>query len=187
MKNRFLPLALFFTALAITSCSLKYEEGVNIEDKMPELVFTNADLIRYKDGKPSMELKAEEVEQYKDNGSTYARNPNFSTWDSEEKVDTTGSCGLLSINTKENIYTLFSDILINNASNDVEISAQNMRYNGNTKQLTAGLDEEFEIKREGLTLTGRGFSASGVSNSFAFNSGVEGTMITQDQEEEAEE
>ncbi|MBO4320675.1 MAG: LPS export ABC transporter periplasmic protein LptC [Treponema sp.] len=181
-KNNLFCFAIILPTLFICSCSLKYEEGVNIEDKMPELVFTNADLTRYKDGNLSMELKAEQVEQYKDNGSTYARNPNFSTWDSDKILDTTGSCNLLSINTKENIYTMFSDILINNTSSDVEIHAQNLRYNGNTKQLTAGKDEEVEVRREGLTLIGTGFSASGVSNSFSFNSGVSGTLITNDQE-----
>ena len=45
--------SVILTALTLASCSLKYEEGVNIEDRMPELVFTNADLTRYKDGKLS--------------------------------------------------------------------------------------------------------------------------------------
>lgn len=181
-KNVSMCLAIFSLSLLAFSCSLKYEEGVNIEDKMPELVFTNAEFNRYKNANLSMQLKSEQVEQYKDNGSTYARNPNFSTWDNEKKLDTTGSCSLLSVNTKEDIYTMFSDILINNSSNDVEIHAQNLKYNGNTKQLTAGKDEEVEIQREGLTLIGTGFSASGVSNSFSFSSGVSGTLITNDQE-----
>ena len=155
---------------------------MNIEDKMPELIFTNAEFNRYKDGNISMQLKSEQVEQYKDNGSTYARNPNFSTWNNEKKLDTTGSCNLLSINTKEDIYTMFSDIHIDNSTNDVEIHAQNLKYNGNTKQLTAGKDEEVEIRREGLTMVGTGFSASGVSNSFSFSSDVSGTLITNDQE-----
>ncbi|MBP5358634.1 MAG: LPS export ABC transporter periplasmic protein LptC [Treponema sp.] len=154
---------------------------------MPELIFTNADLTRYKDGKLTMELKAEQVEQYKDNGSTYARNPEFSTWDSNDNLDTTGSCSLLAVNSKENVYTLFSDILINNSSNDVEIHAQNLRFNGNTKQLIAGKDEEVEIIRENLALVGTGFSASGISNSFSFNSGVSGTLITEDAENAEEE
>ena len=96
--------------LCICSCSLKYEEGKNIEDKMPELIFTNAELNRYNDGNRSMQLKAEQLEQYKDNGSAYARNPVFSTWTTDKKLDTTGRCNLLSVNSKEDIYTLFSEI-----------------------------------------------------------------------------
>ena len=185
-KNLSICISIILLLLSFASCSLKYEEGVNIEDKMPELIFTNADLTRYKDGKLTMELKAEQVEQYKDNGSTYARNPEFSTWDSDNNLDTTGSCSLLSVNTKENVYTLFSDILINNSSNDLEIHAQNLKYNGNTKQLTSGKDEEVEVTREGLTLNGRGFSASGISNSFSFSGEVSGTLVTEDQEEATE-
>lgn len=186
-KNLSIFVSLILLTVSFASCSLKYEEGMNIEDKMPELIFTNADLTRYKDGKLTMELKAEQVEQYKDNGSTYARNPEFSTWDSNDNLDTTGSCSLLAVNSKENVYTLFSDILINNSSNDVEIHAQNLRFNGNTKQLIAGKDEEVEIIRENLALVGTGFSASGISNSFSFNSGVSGTLITEDAENAEEE
>ena len=169
--------------LCICSCSLKYEEGKNIEDKMPELIFTNAELNRYNDGTRSMQLKAEQLEQYKDNGSAYARNPVFSTWTTDKKLDTTGRCNLLSVNSKEDIYTLFSEIQINNFSNDVEIHAQNLKFNGNTKQLSAGKDEQVEIRRQGLSMIGTGFSASGVSNSFSFSSGVDGTLITEDEVE----
>ena len=54
------------------------------------------------------------------------------------------------------------------------LSAQNMKWNGNTEQLTAGAGETVYIRHEGLTMEGAGFSASGISRTYSFDYDVAG-------------
>ncbi len=180
---------LFFSVLTflLFSCSLKYDEGVSVEDKVPELVFYGAEFTRYTDSSPSFRLSAEHLEQYKDNGASYAENASFATWTKERETDTEGRCGFLSLDTKNKVYSLFNEIEIKSKNQNLEISAENLRWNGNTEQLTASAGETVRIKKDGLEMEGSGFSASGISNSFSFKYEVSGTFTDSEEQNPDEE
>ncbi|MBQ1833943.1 MAG: LPS export ABC transporter periplasmic protein LptC [Treponema sp.] len=181
--HAFIPLVLLLLILQ-SSCSLEYDQVVHSEDRIPELVFTNAQFTRYEKYKRSVRLQAAQLEQYKDTSNAYASDVSFFTWDSD-KLDTEGSCRYLSLNVKEKIYSMFSEILITNYSNDLKIKAQNLKWNGNTEQLTSGVGETVYIDHEGLSMEGAGFSASGISRTYAFDYDVQG--VYDDSPETAEE
>jgi len=171
----FLASMILSSVLAATSCSLKYDQTVYVEDRIPEFVFEGAEFTRYEKYKRSVQLKADRLEQYKDTAAAYARAASFYTWESD-LLDTEGSCVYLSINTKDGIYSMFNDILIHNYSQDLEIKTQNLRWNSNTEQLTAGAGETVYISHEGLTMEGSGFSASGISRTYSFDFDVMGVF-----------
>ena len=176
MRKIFRPLFLIQALLfSFLSCSLKYDEGVSVEDKVPELVFYGAEFTRYSESSPTFRLNAEHLEQYKDNGASYAENAGFTTWNKSREIDTEGKCGFLSLDTKNKVYTLFNEIEVKSRSQNMEIAASNLRWNGNTEQLTASAGETVHIKKDGLEMEGSGFAASGISNSFSFKYEVSGT------------
>ena len=74
--------------LSSSSCSLKYDEAVNAEEKNPEFVFYNTKLTRYESNKKKAEVNTEYLEQYKNSDATYAKNVNFQTIDKEGKLET---------------------------------------------------------------------------------------------------
>ncbi|MBR6192587.1 MAG: LPS export ABC transporter periplasmic protein LptC [Treponema sp.] len=166
-------LSIVFIAFTALSCSLEYDQVVHAEEYIPEIVFENAQFTRYENYSRVVRLVAEKLEQYKDTADAYAKSASFYTWD-KGNLDTEGSCKYLSLNTREQIYTMFSDILIKNYSQDLELKAQNMKWNGNTEQLTAGAGETVYIRHEGLTMEGAGFSASGISRTYSFDYDVVG-------------
>lgn len=161
------------------SCSLQYNQTVYAEEYIPEFIFRDAEFTRYENYDRSIRLKAEKLEQYKTTLEAYAEQASFFTWEAGS-LDTEGKCHYLSLNTKDKIYTMFSDILIKNYSQDLEMTAQNLKWNGNTEQLTAGAGETVYIRHEGLTMEGAGFSASGISKSYSFDYDVEGTFEDSD-------
>lgn len=166
-------------AIAFTSsCSLDYAQGVNSESSVPEFVFSNATFNRYEKSKLTMSLKALQLEQYKSDGATYGQDVTFSTWNDKDELETEGSCGLLSANTKDKIYMMFNNILLKSNTQNIEIRADNLRWDGKSEQLTTGADDKVTITRDDLEIAGRGFSASGVSRSFAFTQPVNGTIET---------
>ena len=58
-----------------------------------------------------------------------------------------------------------------------------MQWNIQTEQLIFAKEDEVHFTHGDLELSGKGFSASGVSGRFEFDGPVEGTITTGDQEE----
>ncbi len=176
-----LPLFMLIV-LSLSACSLKYEdESISTAD-LPELIFRNVTFSRYKDNALSLSLSAESLEQYKKGDTAYASKANFQTWDSNKNEATRGYCGLLSIQGDAEIYKLFSNILIYDTEQNMTLRAQSLSWNGKTEQLVSGAKEKVTIIRDDLELSGTGFSASGVSRSFAFTNNVSGTINTKEEE-----
>lgn len=175
MRRSALFLLLVGGFLLYTACSLQYEEAVSIDDSVPELTFRTIELSRYRDYNRTIQLSAALLEQYRDTGASYAKDASFVTWTDEQALDTEGSCGLLSLNTKDELYTLFGNIEMRNHTNNVTLLAQNLRWNGKTEQLISGAQDQVTLIKDGLSLTGMGFSASGVTHRFVFEKGVTGS------------
>ena len=169
---------MIFVLLTLSSCTLRYGQQVNSEDSVPELTFSNVQLTRYEEANPSLQLNAIQIEQYKNN-SIYAQDATFTTWNKEQEVETEGSCVLLGIETKEERYTLFNNILIKNYSENVRIQADSLRWNGKTEQLTSGANDRVTLTKDDMQLTGTGFSASGISRQYSFSGKVSGTVTNE--------
>lgn len=168
------------------SCSLNYGNEQSSESTVPEFSFTNANYKRYSNNKKSVEMQAGRLEQYKSDGTSYASNAEFKTYDDNGKVDTDGSCKLLAADTNKKEYSLFNDVLIQIYSQDMVLLANSLHFNGKTEQLTSALDEEVTIERKNTSVSGKGFSASGVSRTFSFASSIQGTVTEKDEEPDEE-
>lgn len=169
---------LFFIVLILSSCSLKYGMTLYDENSSPEFVFSDVHFDRYEDNKKTLSLSAERLEQYKDGKSIFAKKPAFKTYDNNGALATEGSCELLSADTDEEKYVLYDNIEINNISDDIIVSAANLKWNGKTEQLTSGRTDNVSIKRGKTVMSGSGFSASGVSKQFSFTGVVTGETET---------
>ena len=187
IKKFFLPqLFIFLSAISFFSCSLKYEDSNSIDKNTPEFTFKNASYSKYENNKKTMQLKADKLEQYKSDGAYFAQNVNFNTWDKNENLQSTGKCQLLGADTKKELYLLFNDISIQSEEQNLSIIAQSLKYDGKTEQLTSAQGDTVFIKRDDLSLEGQGFSASGVSKQFKFNSKISGTLETQNKNQISE-
>lgn len=185
--------ALFFsvTTFSLLSCSLNYGTEKNSEETVPEFSFTGAVFNRYEDNKISIQLEAEKLEQYKADGSSYAQAAKFKTYKEDGSLDTEGTCSLLASLTNEEKYSLFDNISINVYSEDLNIAASSLQFNGKTEQLSSSRNQKVTIRRKGTSITGTGFSASGVSHKFNFENQVSGSVqdqgSSQNQPESTEE
>jgi len=143
-------------------------KGENSEDKIPEFSFKNANYVKYESGKKNVSLKAEKLEQYKSDNAVFASNAEFETFDKEGKDETSGSCALVSANTKKEIYTLYGDISLKLSKQDMEIEADSLNFNKKTEQITSSRTSEVKLSKKDIQMSGYGFSASGVSKTFSF-------------------
>lgn len=165
------------------SCSLNYGTEKTSEETVPEFSFLNSNYNKYEENKLSIEMKAKKMEQYKTNGDTYAESVVFKTYNDDGTVDTEGSCNLLSSNTKTKKYSLFDNIEINIYDQEMIVFATSLYFNGTTEQLTSSQTENVLIKKKDTEIEGIGFSASGVSKKYAYDSNIKGKIISEETDE----
>lgn len=164
----------------LSSCSINYGEEVSSRDNTPEFIFTQADFRRYENTKKTMALQTKRLEQYNSNTLSYAMNAFFQTWDDKQNPDTEGTCDILCINQNSQLYTLYKNISIRSHSNNATITAEDLKYNGKNEQLTSNINSLVQITKDGVSVSGTGFSASGVSRSYSFYGQTSGTINTDD-------
>lgn len=167
--------------IILGSCSLKYDQEKNVRDIVPEFAFTDSVMTRYEDDKKKMELKVGNLEQYKDGYSVFAKDVDFSFYEDGE-VSMDGNCGYLSANTNTEVYEMFDSIKLKNHKEEMSVSGKSFHWNGKTEQLTSGRNDTVTIEKDGMTVYGSGFSASGASSAFSFTSVVTGNIETNDKE-----
>lgn len=178
---------IFLAALTITSCSLKYTETVNSEDRVPEFVFEDTKLVRYENMRPTLEVNAGMLEQYKNSNETYGKDISFTSYDDEGQLETEGSCGIIYADTGKKIYELYDDINVYNAPEKMRFYASVLKWNGKSEQLTSGRSDMVKIEKDDTIMRGSGFSASAISKTFSFRGNITGTIETTDDKDEAAE
>lgn len=181
-------LALFtiHCSLFTASCSLDYGKQNSTEDTVPELNFYGATMRRVENSKPTLELSADQLEQYKNGDFSYAKGVEFKTWNDKGEEETEGKCDLIASNNNKKQHNLFGGIEIEVFSEKMRIFAKNLMWNGVREQLISGKSDEVSIERDDIFVTGTGFSASGVSKTFKFENATSG-VITTDEDEAGED
>ena len=177
---------LLLISVFLNSCSLKYETASNAESTLPEFTFNDVRFTRYENSNMKMEIEAEQLEQYKNADSSYGKDVSFSVYNDENKIETTGSCNYLGIDTKKEIYELFDNIKIHSEKQNLDVTGKKFRWNGKNEQLISGRNDMVTIEKDGMTIHGSGFSASGVSSSFGFTGVVTGEIETKDTTEKTD-
>ena len=182
--NIFAAAVLFSLPCIAAGCSLKYSEGQkNVDAEVPEFVFSDADFSRWERNQKTLSLRAHTLEQYK-SGGTYAESLSFTAYADDGSAETEGSCGLVAFDPKQKMYSLYDGIELTNAPRNITIAADELRWDGNTEQLTSRRTDTITMKKSGTIIRGSGFSASGISNRFVFTGAVSGTVETDENAEE---
>ena len=170
-------------AFSFFSCSLEYEKEETPESSYPEFTFNNAEFTKIEKNKKKIKMNAEKIEQYKADSFSFAKNVEFSTFDSDGKDETNGSCDLISADTIKERYILLGDVRMNMISEDMKIEADSLNFDKKNEQITSGIDQKVTINRNDIDMDGFGFSASGVSKTFAFNRDISGTIESKNEDE----
>ena len=178
-----IPLLVFLFVL-LQSCSLNYGNESENDSAYPEFTFYSTTLVRYENARQTVKMSADQIEKYRSSTSTYAKNASFSTWDDFGKKENEGKCSLLKADTDEKQYTLLDGIKLKSLSQGFEIEATSLFYDGKNEEMISGKNELVVLTRDNLQMEGRGFSASGVDKSFSFIGKVDGSITTNEEENE---
>lgn len=177
---------LLLSILIISGCSLRYNSSFQDEANVPEFIFTDATFTKYEDSTKKLSLSAETLEQYSEGNSMYAKEVSFKLLNKEGEIETEGSCNLLAANSDAEKYTLFDDIKVKNIKEDFEVSADTLRWNGKSEQLTSSRNDMVSIKKGDTYMIGSGFSASAVSKKFSFTGIISGEFTKDEDNNQSE-
>lgn len=176
------------------ACSFDYGAAAPSEEEQPELIMYDVEYVRVENGKPMVQFKAERAEQYEESRTMKLSNFSFTQFnqnnDDEDTVgDTTGFAGSGVINMDSKDVILDEEVFINAASEDMQISTENLNWIDKTKELNAGSTEEVFVERsDGTIIKGVGFSADLRTRTWEFSGGISGTYVhTEEDENSAEE
>ena len=137
-------------------------------------------MTRYENLKASLEVQAATLEQYKNSNETYGKDISFISYDKEGKTETEGSCGIIFADTGKKVYELYDNISLYNTPEKMRFSANILKWDGRTEQLTSGRSDMVKIEKDDTIMRGSGFSASAVSKQFSFRGNITGTIETTD-------
>lgn len=171
---------LILAVIIFSSCSLKYGESVNIEEKTPEFIFQDSTITRYEDKKIKVQISTGVLEQYKDSSETFAKDVSFTAYDDDGLATTEGHCGFLFTDTENELYELYDDIQLFNFDDDTAFYADVLKWNAKNEQLTTGRGNMVRVETDDTVMLGSGFSASGVSKNFVFTGTVSGEINTNE-------
>ena len=168
---------------AAASCSVNYDNIYDTEGTVPELMLDEAVFKRIKDSKVSSEIQSKRLEEFKDGGTVLAQDIQFESKDDEGKVNSFGNAGLMKADTNNEVYEFYQGIHIEAPERGFVIDGESLRWNGKTEQLTGEKGKPVTIKKDGVTLSGSGFSASAISESFSFSSNVGGSYVDKKEDD----
>lgn len=186
MKKNFALIIFCFSLFIVSGCSVKYEQETRAFESNPEFVFTNTVYTKIENNQVSTILSAGTLEKYKNNSAIYANDVEFQSFDKNNEVTNSGSCGYLYADTDSEIYELFDDIKINSTNFNAKFSADSLKFNAQNEQLVGSKNDTVIIEKEDSVIYGTGFSASGISNSFTFSGTVTGQITTKEGEDKSE-
>lgn len=175
--------AIVFLCAACASCSVNYDNIYDTEGTVPELMLDEAVFKRVRDSKVSSEIQSKRLEEFKDGGTVLAQDIQFESKNDDGQVNSFGSAGLMKADTQNEVYEFYKGIHIEAPDRGFVIDGESLRWNGKTEQLTGEKDKAVTIKKDGVVLSGNGFSASAISESFSFASNVGGVYIDKKEEE----
>lgn len=169
------------------SCSLDYSQNNPDQSSAPEFVFNDLTITKTENGIITAEVKGESLEQYREEDASYAKNISFKLFENNKLIKLEGNCGLLSVDNKKDVYSLFDQVNITSYEQNMIIQANCLKWNNQSEQLTSSLYDEVTITNNipsrdsakhsksknstssDMTISGKGFAASGVTQTYSFS------------------
>ncbi len=131
----------------LSACSLTYTEEEPEVSHIPELVFSDAEYLSYEDGRMTMRLATQRLEQYQEDDSFYAAHVSFETYTEEGELSAEGFCQMISANPDDERYTLLGDVSVDSVEEDLLLRARSVQWDGRKEQLVASATDAIELVR----------------------------------------
>jgi LPS export ABC transporter protein LptC len=185
-KASVLGTASFFLLLIfISSCTFDYGNKQGETPEQPDIVMEDVEYVRVRGGDPVVRFQAARAERYEEKQAMELKNFSFEQFENHGAgVDAIGSAGSARVELESGNINLENGVRISVDSEDIIIETSNLQWQDKERKLTGQPGGEVEVYRsDGTSFSGVGFSADARYRTWAFENGVSGTYIDEDDEE----
>jgi LPS export ABC transporter protein LptC len=179
-----LVLAFFFV---FEGCSFDYSSlGGGEGQGQPDVVMDDVEYVRVRKGDPLLRFRAEHAERYENKQTMELRNFSFEQFGGHgEEINAEGWAGSAFVELDSGNIRLDERVRISVDSEDIVIETGRLSWKDKEKILSGDAADEVIIRRsDGTNFTGRGFRADARGRTWEFSSGISGTYVHEDGEEE---
>jgi LPS export ABC transporter protein LptC len=168
-------------------CSFDYSAIGSEDQGQPDVVMNDVEYVRVRNGDPLLRFRAEHAERYENKQTMELRNFSFEQFGSHgEEINAEGWAGAASVELESGNIRLDDRVRISVNSEDVVIETGKLSWKDKEKILSGDEADEVVIRRsDGTNFSGRGFRADARNRIWEFASGINGTYVHEDEEEEA--
>jgi len=177
---------LVLVILGFVSCSFDYGSVGTLDETRPDLIMTDVEYVRVRDGKPLVRLQAESAERFEKARKMNVSAPRF------EQIRADGTGGAKGVAASAEIDLATGDVFMSGGvsvsvpDEDVLIETEALSWRDEAKGLTGPENGVVLIKKgDGTYLSGIGFAADARSRSWDFTGTVNGTWVDSDETAEA--
>jgi LPS export ABC transporter protein LptC len=176
----------FIFSLLFLACSFDYGSMENENQGLPDVVMDDVEYVRVRNGDPLVRFRAEHAERYENKQTMELRNFSFEQFgDHGEEINVEGWAGAASVELESGNIRLDERVRISVDSEDIVIETGKLSWEDEEKILSGDEADEVVIRRsDGTNFTGRGFRADARNRVWEFASGISGTYVHEDEEEE---
>jgi LPS export ABC transporter protein LptC len=177
---------LFLLCCLILDCSFDYGETAEEDDSQPDIVMSDVEYVRIRDGDPVVRFEAESAERYEARQTMELRNFSFEQFDTRgEEVNAVGSAGAASVELESGNIKMQGGVRISVDSEDLTIETASLNWQDEERSLSGEESGRVDILRsDGTHFAGQGFSANVRSRTWTFAGGAEGFYIHEDDDED---
>ncbi|ULQ61092.1 hypothetical protein K7I13_07520 [Brucepastera parasyntrophica] len=172
-------IGIFLFSAFLSGCSFNYNDGLDYERAVPDMVFMEASAGRYENAQLSMLFSARLLEIY-DTDRIWAGEGVFFTeysGNGAETIEAEGSAGVMLINDEAEIYSLGMGASFYVVSDSIYLRAPDLRWQKKQHHLSAPHAGLVEIEKDdGSIIRGTGFFADTLSHSYSFENEVSGIL-----------
>ncbi|MDR1302398.1 MAG: LPS export ABC transporter periplasmic protein LptC [Treponema sp.] len=171
------------------ACSFDYGDAASDKGDLPDIVMKDVDYVRVRNGNPQVRFTAESAERYEKRQMMELKNFSFEQFEHQgEDINAVGQAGTASVELDSGNIRLRDGVRLTLDSEDVTLETKGLDWQDKERLLSGGETEQVDMQRsDGTNFSGWGFSADIRNRTWGFASGIAGTYIWEDDEEETEE
>lgn len=170
-------------SLFLASCSFNYSELDEGTNRYPDLIMSDLDYVRVRDGKTVLRFQAESAARFEEEQLMQVRYLNFEQY-SSDGVDAAGQAGKADMELSTGNSRLDGAVTVVVPSEEISIETSALFWDDESNTLYGDKDAPVLVKQsDGSILQGTGFFADVRRRSWSFDSGVSGVFVEEDEEE----
>jgi LPS export ABC transporter protein LptC len=168
------------------ACSFDYGESASDQGDLPDIVMQDVEYVRVRNGNPQVRFTAESAERYEKRQTMELTQFSFEQFEHQgEEINAVGQAGTASVELDSGNIRLRDGVRLEVASEDIILETKSLDWQDKERLLSGGEAEQVDMQRsDGTNFSGWGFSADIRNRTWGFASGINGTYIWEDEEEE---